>query len=112
MTAGKGDHSYSRIGHQPIANCRATSYNDIQHTSGKSRILSNSAILNAVNGVVVAGLRTIEFPAAIAGTTLLTTRFNGKLNGEMVPKIPIGVRIKNPIRFSELGLASIGIVSP
>ncbi|CAB4576035.1 unannotated protein [freshwater metagenome] len=65
-----------------------------------------------LKGVWDAGFSTTAQPAAIAGPTLCTTRFKGKLNGAMAPTTPIGIRMVNPNFPSPAGIASMATTSP
>ena len=64
------------------------------------------------NGVWLAGFSTTGQPAAMAGATLCTTRFSGKLNGAMAPTTPMGTRNVNPSLPSPGAPASSGTISP
>ena len=60
----------------------------------------------------IAGLSTTGQPAASAGASLCATRLHGKLNGEIAPTMPIGLRSVKPSLPSPACAASIGIISP
>jgi hypothetical protein len=73
---------------------------------------SSEARNSADSGVVDAGLSTTGQPAASAGAILCATRFIGKLNGEIAPTIPIGIRSVSASFPAPATEASIGITSP
>ena len=68
--------------------------------------------VSALNGVLLAGLSTIGFPAAMAGASLCATRLRGKLKGEMAATGPSGTRRVIATRPSPCGARSIGSHSP
>src|SRR5207249_416650 len=73
---------------------------------------NNCVSLSEDKGVFEGGFITTAFPPAIAGATLWTMRFSGKLNGLMATTTPHGTRNVNPILLAPPGDASSGTVSP
>ena len=72
----------------------------------------SSARRSADSGVADAGLSTTAQPAASAGASLCATRLHGKLNGEIAPTTPRGMRSVNASFPSPACAASIGTISP
>ena len=84
----------------------------LSQPDGRPASSSSSARSSADSGVCDAGLRTTAQPAASAGATLWATRLNGKLNGEIAPMTPIGMRSVSASFPEPAGEASIGTMSP
>ena len=82
------------------------------HPAGNPASCSSSASRSAESGVCDAGFKTTGHPAASAGASLCATRLHGKLNGEIAPTIPIGLRTVKPSLPSPACADSIGIISP
>ena len=68
--------------------------------------------VRALSGVLVAGLSTMGFPAAMAGASLWAARLSGKLNGEIAATGPTGTRRVMAIRPWPWGARSMGSTSP
>ena len=64
--------------------------------SGRPPSMRASMQASVDSGVVLAGLRTTVFPAAIAGATLLAASVSGKFQGTIAPHTPIGLRTTSP----------------
>ena len=84
----------------------------LSQPGGRPASSSSSASRSAESGVWLAGLSTTAQPAASAGASLWATRLSGKLNGEIAPTIPIGLRSVNASLPSPACAASIGTISP
>ena len=94
----------------PISEAGPTS--TLSQPAGRPASSSSSASSNAESGVWEAGFRTTGQPAASAGASLCATRLHGKLNGEIAPTTPIGLRTVKPSLPSPACALSIGIISP
>src|SRR5712691_6771475 len=68
----------------------------LSQPAGRPASCSSSASSSAESGVWEAGLSTTGQPAASAGAILCATRLHGKLNGEIAPTTPIGLRTVKP----------------
>ncbi len=86
--------------------------NTLNPPVGKPDSETTSPSNRAIKGVLDAGLMIIGFPDAIAGATLWTTRFNGKLKGEMPNIGPIGNLLLIAVLFFERPEMSNGMYSP
>ena len=84
----------------------------LSHPAGSPASCMSSASKSADSGVADAGLSTMAQPAARAGAILCATRLHGKLNGEIAPTTPRGMRSVNASFPSPACAASIGTISP